>query len=132
MFTWNNRLTFLKSCIKQYKRQLVYSRELFQNSYLFTYKTINTTNKINLFCTSPALGFSKNKSVSQKNQNLTNKIKFVAIFVVGALVYFFYQLRNLDKSDEIVLDLNEIYESCALIFLANPEVQFQFDSLVNI
>ena len=126
MFALNSRLNFFRICLQQYKRQFICSGIIFQKNYSINNKKINQSTNINLFSTSSVLSFNKNKSESQYTDNVTTKIKFLAVFITGALIYFAYVLRSKEKSDNIVLDLNDIYESCAFIFLSNPEVSFCF------
>jgi hypothetical protein len=121
MLASNSRVNFFKICLQQYKRQIIYSRIILKKNYFISNKIIT---KSNLFGTSSVLSFTKNKSESRYNENITTKIKLLVVFLTGALIYSFYVLKNKETTDNIVLDLNEIYESCAFIFLSNPEVYF--------
>lgn len=78
-----------------------------------------------------------NKSNAKTNNWEDGKQKFVLIFSSGVLVYLLYTyVRNKPKSESISsgdndqvdltekfgIDLNEIYEECAIAFLQNSQV----------
>lgn len=71
---------------------------------------------------------NKTRSQKQFSENHIKLLKIGAVFMTGGLAYFLYNLKNNENTIEenINLDLNEIYESCAVLFLSNPEVKILY------
>ena len=114
-----NRFNLLQKCFKYFLQNPINRPIISSNKNIIT-----NTNCVNSFSTSSQLLFGKNRYTQQYTENLKKKVKFIAVFVAGGFIYFLYHVKSKEKSGEIVLDLNEIYERCAVLFLANPEVPF--------
>lgn len=68
--------------------------------------------------------------VTNKRKNKTNFAKYLGAFLLGSGTYFLIKkyLENkrptiLDDDQTLDIDLNEIYEKTAVVFLSNPELR---------
>ena len=117
MLLFNTRINLLKYSFN-YLKACNSSRILF-NSKL---AELNRSNQY--ISTSSSLLFgTRNKSTHYSNENFTKTVKIAALLLSGSLAYLLYNAFDVkDTTSEISLDLNHIYESCAVMFLSNPEV----------
>ncbi len=121
LFLSNQSLLGLNSCPKSTVNKVTKT-----SSYSF-----------NKFSTTSPLLLGLNTRKTGSNDVRNNAFKLLGLFVSGVLAYSFYSTfhtthhkdkneKNEDHSsamdEKFTIDLNEIYEKCAVRFLSNPKV----------
>jgi len=122
LLKYSNNMIFSNFIRLNLRKNLRYFYQLSSQKKMVTKNEQILKNSLLLFS-------NKTRSQKQFSENHIKLLKIGAVFMTGGLAYFLYNLKNNENTIEenINLDLNEIYESCAVLFLSNPEVKILFE-----
>ena len=133
-------------------------QKLINNKY-FCSQTFCHNKKVNLntglnnlnshqFSTTSRVSFGVNRNQESDGARF-KMVKFVGVFSAGVLAYLAYSMKSkqpdhlktdsdrsnneetIELDEKFNIDLNEVYEKCAVVFLSNPKVNLKFNIYCN-